>query len=197
MSVRQITGGYNEDASALGDSSKNVKRTNKSWKQDAVDDDIDEFPEFKIASGKAQASLRSQGPTPLLDDVYAESFAFQESAPTRHNIYRTYKDANGELREKWDIAEETMEQTFRDCVGRPVEERREKEIKTTGFPEAFRPRPMPHPDPAWERPTEPIPKRHDEMHLPNRTVYPDQQNWERSSTKVQKESFPIGGKTPK
>ena len=50
-----------------------------------------------------------------------------------------------------------------------VEERREKEIKTTGFPEAFTPRPMPHPDPAYHRESDPIVKRQAEMHLPKGT----------------------------
>jgi len=124
-----------------------------------------EFPEFLVEAGKAQAHLSSDPPGSI-DTKYTESYAFQERSSERHEIMRDYRDETGEWRKKRDYGQEQIEKTWRDNTGIPVEKRREKEIKTTGFPEAFNPRPMPHREPGWDRCPEPIVRRQDEMHIP-------------------------------
>ncbi|OQV21250.1 hypothetical protein BV898_04737 [Hypsibius exemplaris] len=174
--VRSIIGGYNEDASQLGEQSVNPQKKKLPNQRGTADTTktvggLDEFPEFQVEAGKSQSQLHvGASPHSPLDQKYEESFAFNESVPLRKNQMRTYKDEHGVEHEKWDIAADNIERRWRDNVGRPSEERRMKEIKKTGFPEAFRPQPMPKRDPTSNMIfNDPIASRSDEMHLPTET----------------------------
>jgi len=164
---RGIVGGYNEDTSNLP-----KERTATSGAKKGSPPSRDEFPEFKVESGQAQSVLHSTDMGKMyISKDRDESFAFQLPVTERHSIVRDYHDETGELKQKWDVGQENMERTFRNDTGHVVEERREKEIKTTGFPEAFHPRPFPHGDKSALRNPEPIPRRADEMHLPTSRKY--------------------------
>jgi len=180
--TRGIVGGYNEDCSNLG---REVKKTGKAGHRVP-----DEFPEFRVQQGEAQVTMHSTGIGKMyLDRSADESFAFQLGVPQRHAFVRDYHDETGQLKQKWDVGEENAERTFRDDTGHIVEQRREHEIRTTGFPESFKPRPMPHGDESANRESAPIPRRSDEMHLPTRSGgIPDTTSWTIGSTKVASES---------
>lgn len=116
-----------------------------------------------------------------LEPVHKESFAFQEWDEVRKGITRDFKTSTGLLQTKWDVAEETMEASWRDNPGS------REQTEPYGPPEDLHPRPQPHSDQSTWRNPEPITRRSDQIHKPTRDAFEIRSKDDRSNSNTNAE----------